>query len=123
MGRILNCECKLCDFRKHGILFGYGMTEGYFPFPARNSKSRSIISINLFEFPEYVETYQLDISRIENLKMKKMRHSPYFLEKMHNRNFPGYEILSEEPYLQSLGNFCPECEKYELEFRFAGFFD
>ncbi len=123
MGVILNCECKHCDYFKYGILFGWGMSGDYFLFPARNSGSRSVLSIDLLQYPEYIDAYQLDISRIENLKMKKMRHSPYFLEKMHNRNFPGYEILSEEPYLQSQGNFCPECEKYELEFRFAGFFD
>jgi hypothetical protein len=96
------------------------MTEGHFYFPAYNSRNKSIVSLDIYD---YLGEPLIDEENGQLEKFKTARKFPYFLPTMFRAGNSDVEILFEYPHLQSKYNFCPNCKSYQLSFEEFGLFD
>ena len=123
MGQLLSCHCAHCDYSKMHLHLGYGMTEGHCYFPAYNSRNKSVVNLDIYDYLKEEEAPRIDEENSELEKFHAARKAPYFLQTMFKTGNPDLKILFEYPHLQSKDNFCPKCKSYELSFEEIGLFD
>jgi len=123
MGVLLSCHCENCNYAQSYICLGYLMTQGIYYFPAYNSRNKSVVEINIYQYLAIEEFNIAGEINSELKRLKKARKYPYFLSNMYKKTSPEPKILSEIPYLQSQFNFCPQCKTHLLAFEETGLCD
>jgi hypothetical protein len=124
MGQILECKCDNCNYSGKDIYLGYGMTPGFFYFPALDLQSKKVIHIDINDFVEVVERRNLTITSANMNKLEVDGKIPYFVKGMFKKGLIKDIPISYSPlYLQRKNNYCPKCGKYKLSFAEIGLFD
>jgi hypothetical protein len=123
MGLLLSCHCDNCDFSAKDLELGSGMTEGHFMFPAYNSRNKSIVNLDIYDYLETARLQSIEYKNGIEPTFETKRKFPYFLPKMFKINKTDISIISESPYLQSTLNFCPKCKNCTLNFTEIGLLD
>ena len=117
MGSILDCACVHCEYYQDGILLGPDIAEGSYYFPALQADRRKIIQVDISRYLEIDACPTTRNNNEELLRFRSEKKLLYFLDEMFEWNGCENEILSEFPHLQSKFNFCPQCEKFGLQFQ------
>jgi len=124
MGQILECKCDNCNYSKKDIYLGYGMTPGFFYFPALDIRNKTVIQIDIIDLVEAVERSNLIIMSARVKELKGDGKIPYFVKGMFKKGLIKDIPISSSPLtLQRKNNYCPKCGKYKLSFAEIGLFD
>lgn len=123
MGLLLSCHCDNCDFSAKDLELGWGMRQGHFMFPAYNSRNKSIVNLDIFDYLEPDGLQSIEYKNGEEQTFETKRKFPYFLPRMFKIIKTDVGIISESPHLQSNLNVCPKCRKFTLNFTESGLFD